>query len=353
FKSFKDVLADLISYVGESKKITDFNVGSVTRTILEAVAAIAEEVWHSLRLFVFKFFISTSEGEWLDKRLNDLGMERNQGSKAFGLLTFGRDTPSPLSVYIPAGTIATLQADTGELSYITQQDAVLNIGDLAVDVKAEAADPGTEYNLLPDTLLKQAGIAITGIEWVKIKLIGGGADIESDEEYKSRVPDYFDSLARGTGKSIAYAAQNVTGVKSVTMRENFPDKGWFTLYIDDGSGVANEALLHSVRAVVEDYRAFTVMYIIDTAKLKMFSAQLKLFYSVGINEEAVKKSVQEDIVKYINELKMGAPLYLADLIYLAKNIEGVENVRIISPVEDVVIADDELLRTNPAEVVIE
>ncbi|GMB00227.1 baseplate J/gp47 family protein [Pelosinus sp. IPA-1] len=351
FKTFKDILTNLFEYVGENKKITDFNVGSVLRTILEAVAAVSEELWYNLQLFVSKFFLNTSSGEWLDRRLNDLGMERKAGSAAYGLITIGRDSPSPISILISAGTI--FQNETGELQYTTQADTLLNIGEVSIDVQAQAVAVGSNYNLLSGTVLKQSGIAISGIEWGKIKLMGGGEDIEDDTDFKNRVPDYFDSLSRGTASAIVYAASAVKGVESVTIKENVPSKGWFTIYIDDGSGVANQTLLQSVRAVLEDYRAFTVQYIVDTAKLADFTTHLQVITKADVNDEAVKAAVQEAIIAYVNALKMGQSVYLADLIYLARGVEGAENVRILAPTNDVMLAEDQLLRTSPEEVVIE
>ncbi|GMB00932.1 baseplate J/gp47 family protein [Pelosinus sp. IPA-1] len=351
FKKFQDILTDLFNYIGESKVVTDFNVGSVLRTILEAVAAIVEELWYKLQFFVSLFFLDSSQGEWIDRRLNDFGMERKEGSEAYGTITIGRDSPSPISILISAGTI--FQNDTGELQFITQGDARLNIGDSTVEVTAQAVDTGTDYNLASGTVLKQAGIAISGIEWAKIKIMGGGEDIESDDDYKNRVPDYFDSLSRGTAPAIKYAASTVKGVESVTLKENYPSKGWFTVYIDDGSGIANQTLLQSVRAILEDYRAFTVQYVVDTAKVLDFSAQLQITIKDDDTKlDQVKNLVQLAIVNYVNSLKMGVPLYLADLIYLARGIDGVENVRIIAPASDVIATNDQILRTTADKVVI-
>lgn len=351
FKTFQDILRDLFEFVGAGKSLTDFNVGSALRTVLEAVAAIAEEVWYNLQFFVNKFFLDTSSGDWLDRRLNDFGMTRKVGAQAYGVITIGRDSPSPISIKIQAGTI--FQNDAGDLQYTTQADAIVNIGDSSVDVDASAVDVGTQYNLLSGTILKQSGIAITGIEWGKIKLMGGGEDTEADDDFRNRVPGYFDSLSRGTAPAIKYAALSVTGVESVTMKENFPSKGWFTAYIDDGSGVANETLLQSVRAALEDYRAFTVQFVVDTAKLLYFSASLQITVKPGVSADTVKANVQATIVGYVNALKMGATIYVSDLIYLARGINGVENVRVLDPTTDVVPADDQILRTTPERIVVE
>lgn len=351
FKTFQDILKDLFENVGQGGKITDFNVGSVLRTILEAVAAIVEEVWYKLQFFVSLFFLDTSQGEWVDRRLKDFGMERKEGGRAYGLIAIGRETPSPISILISSGTI--FQDETGKLQYTTQDDVILNIGSISVDVKVEAVDAGTAYNLPTDTILKQSGIAISGIEWAKIKLMGGGEDIESDADYKNRVPEYFDSLSRGTAPAIRYAASRVSGVVSVTLKENVPSKGWFTIYIDDGSGVANNTLLQTVRAVLEDYRAFTIQYIVDTAKLTDFTTTLQVIAKTDANADSVKTAVQVAIINYVNALEMGIPVYLADLIYLARNVGGVENVRVITPTSDVIPDVDQLLRTSAERVVIQ
>ena len=94
-KSFKDILQTMFNAVVGST-LSDFNIGSVTRTVLEAVASAIEEAYMYLYKFVLKFFISTSEGEWLDRRLEDLGMTRKLGSMAFGIITIGRDAASPI-----------------------------------------------------------------------------------------------------------------------------------------------------------------------------------------------------------------------------------------------------------------
>ena len=351
FKTFQDILKDLFEYVGQGSKVTDFNIGSVLRTILEAVAAIAEEVWYKLQFFVSLFFLDTSQGEWVDRRLNDLGMERKLGATAYGSITVGRNSPSPISIFISAGTI--FQNETGELQYATQADVILNIGSHSVDVDVEAADTGTAYNLPTDTVLKQSGIAISGIEWAKIKLMGGGEDIESDEDYKNRVPEYFDSLSRGTAPAIRYAAASVSGVVSVTLKENVPSKGWFTVYIDDGSGIANETLLMTVRAVLEDYRGFTIQYVVDTAKLTEFTTTMQVITKADTNSDSVKKAVKTAIINYVNALTMATPVYLADLFFLARGVEGVENVRIVAPLGDVIPETDQLLRTSAEKVVIQ
>lgn len=53
-KSFKDILQTMFNAVVGST-LSDFNIGSVTRTVLEAVASAIEEAYMYLYKFVLKF----------------------------------------------------------------------------------------------------------------------------------------------------------------------------------------------------------------------------------------------------------------------------------------------------------
>ena len=142
-KSFKDILQTMFNAVVGST-LSDFNIGSVTRTVLEAVASAIEEAYMYLYKFVLKFFISTSEGEWLDRRLEDLGMTRKLGSMAFGIITIGRDAASPIGISIPVGTV--FEADNGA-QFATTELASLPVGGISVNVPARAVAKGSNANL--------------------------------------------------------------------------------------------------------------------------------------------------------------------------------------------------------------
>ena len=189
-KSFKDILQTMFNAVVGST-LSDFNIGSVTRTVLEAVASAIEEAYMYLYKFVLKFFISTSEGEWLDRRLEDLGMTRKLGSMAFGIITIGRDAASPIGISIPIGTV--FEAENGA-QFATTELATLPVGGISVNVSARAVAKGSNANLAAGTALKQIGVAISGIDWAKVVEMTGGMDDETDDDYRNRVPAYFESF---------------------------------------------------------------------------------------------------------------------------------------------------------------
>lgn len=212
FKDFKSLLSGLISYVGE-RGLSDFNPGSIIRTILEAAAAMMEECYYLLSLLQPRFWVRTSTGEWLDRRAEDFGKTRKEGDFAEGTVLAGRDEPSPIGIKIPAGTIFKLES----LQFLTLEDGVINVGETVVELKVQAQEIGSDFNLPEGTLLYQTGIAISGLEWIKVKKIEGGADIESDEEFRERLLTWLRNPGTSGNiadyKNWAMDIEGVTGVR--------------------------------------------------------------------------------------------------------------------------------------------
>jgi len=73
--------------------ITDVNPGSVSRTIVEAIAREIEFLYEQLNEVYDSAFIDTAGGRSLDLVVSMLGISRKPAQKAQGFVTFGRNTP--------------------------------------------------------------------------------------------------------------------------------------------------------------------------------------------------------------------------------------------------------------------
>lgn len=338
-KNFADILKKMFDSLSGSQ-LTDFNIGSVTRTMAEAAASAIEELYYYLSRFIQMFFISTSTGEWLDKRLGDLGMSRIRGNKAFGTIIIGRDTASPIGISIPAGT--TFEDKQG-MRFITLEDGAIPVGHETVEVRVQAVEIGTKGNLEPDDKLVQVGIAISGVEWAKVVTMNGGSDDETDEAFRARVKPYLQSLGRATEDAIKYAIQTIDGVKGVTLKPNHPSKGWFTVYLDSGT---SEELLAEVRRKVDEYRGFTINFTVEKVKRVDVNLTMAVYVLPGNDAIIVKNAVAEALTDYINQLEMGEKLYISALIQTAMNVAGVENVKLTAPAADVEVAENAILKAG-------
>lgn len=342
-KQFADILKTMFDRL-QGSELTDFNIGSVIRTMAEAAASAIEELYYYLSKFVMMFFISTSTGEWLDKRLGDLGMSRILGNKAFGTLIIGRDTPSPIGISIPAGTVFENAKGT---QFVTLEEGRIPVNFSTVEVRAEAAEKGSAGNLEANDKLSQVGIAVSGVEWAKVITMNGGSDDESDADFRARVKPYLQSLGRATEDAIKYAIQTINGVSGVTLRPNYPEKGWFTVYLDSGT---SDSLLSEVRRRIDEYRGFTINFVVEKVQRVGVNVAMRVFVLADNDEILVKKAVELAVTDYINSLEMGEPLYTSGLVQTAMNTAGVENVKLTAPLADVAPAENAILKADVVDI---
>lgn len=87
-RSFTTILADSIAYVQTRSNVSDFTVGSVARTILEAAALEDDEQYFQMVQLLDLFSYTTAAGEDLDRRLADFNISREPAKSAFGRVSF-------------------------------------------------------------------------------------------------------------------------------------------------------------------------------------------------------------------------------------------------------------------------
>lgn len=87
-RSFTTILTDSIAYVQARSTVTDFTVGSVVRTILEAAALEDDEQYFQMVQLLDLFSYTTAAGEDLDRRLADFNISREPALTAFGRVSF-------------------------------------------------------------------------------------------------------------------------------------------------------------------------------------------------------------------------------------------------------------------------
>lgn len=81
-RTFEQILDDMIAYVQANTIVSDFTVGSVARTILEAAALEDDEQYFQMVQLLDAFRISTSRGADLDRRLAEFGIARRAPTTA-------------------------------------------------------------------------------------------------------------------------------------------------------------------------------------------------------------------------------------------------------------------------------
>lgn len=87
-RTFEQILTDMIAYVQARTELSDFQVGSVIRTILEASALEDDEQYFQMVQLLDAFSLSTASGDDLDRRMADYGIPREKSKRAFGSVRF-------------------------------------------------------------------------------------------------------------------------------------------------------------------------------------------------------------------------------------------------------------------------
>jgi uncharacterized phage protein gp47/JayE len=87
-RSFTTILTDMIAYVQTRSNVSDFNPGSVVRTVLEAAALEDDEQYFQMVQILDLFSYTTAAGEDLDRRLADFNIFREPSKSSFGRVAF-------------------------------------------------------------------------------------------------------------------------------------------------------------------------------------------------------------------------------------------------------------------------
>ena len=86
-RQFSQILDDMVNFVQANTRITDFSIGSVIRTILEASALEDDEQYFQMVQLLDLFNIRTSTGTDLDGRVAEYNIIRTQPTSSSGKLT--------------------------------------------------------------------------------------------------------------------------------------------------------------------------------------------------------------------------------------------------------------------------
>ena len=118
-RTTEEILNDSINYVHFNTNLTDFNVGSVIRTILEAFAYEDAEQYAQMLQIINSFFLKNTFGQDLDERAAAYDLVRLPSSSSLGDVIF-LDTELPrtfLTANVLAGDPTIAVNDAAELQF--------------------------------------------------------------------------------------------------------------------------------------------------------------------------------------------------------------------------------------------
>jgi uncharacterized phage protein gp47/JayE len=219
-KKFNQVFEDMRQ---RTAVLTDFEVGSVARTVYESFAYEIALLYEKMRLVYLSAYVDTAEGQQLDMVVAILGIKRGEPEFAEGTITFERDIGQQ-DIEVPWGTlVATPETPTTPKKvYQTIENKLFPKEQTSLEVKIQAVNRG-EAQVTPAETLTVLPRPIPGIKAVSNSnpTRFTGKRRETDEELRERAKNTLISSGKATILSLENALLSLPGVKDVKVRENF------------------------------------------------------------------------------------------------------------------------------------
>lgn len=285
-------------------------------------------------------FPQTATGESLDYHAQMRGLERQQGSKSEGIVTFYIESPVETDLSIPAGTVCYTNYGT---RFLTTEDKTLPSGSTSVDVPCQCETEGESGNVGANTIAFMAvkPVGISGC--INSDEFTGGRDPESDESLRDRVVRSYKTLPNGANE--AYYEKEVLQIDGVAAVKVLPKNrglGTVDIIVASDSGIPDEELLEKVQSVLDSKREICVDVSVKapTSVNVEFAASIKT--EDGYQYDTVAAEAENKIRDHFGGKLLGKTVLIAELADILYSVEGVYNYVISAPASDTVPGDTEL-----------
>ena len=335
----EQIRRDMVTYTtSNSNQITDFNEGSNIRVMYDSISSVIEDIYFEVLL------------NWVsDLRTalqTSLGFARKVGVRASGNVVFSAVTATSSDINIPIGTIVETSDGT---RYATTEAGIISAGQTTsgnVPIRAESVGISGNVGAGEVTVLVSSIAGVLSVN--NAGAITGGVDVESDEDYNNRFGVYIRGLTRSTNSGITAGVLSVSGVSNtLVFNESVP--GHVTIFIADNNGIADQALISSVRTLIEGdgsasnpgYRPAGILFNYRSTVVVDINLNITAYYTPGSDSSMgseLRTRVNTVVDSYINSLDIGVDVVLSQIKRAILNsIQEIVDLTINSPDDNVII----------------
>lgn len=314
-------------YLPEDKSrspLSDINVGSVTRTLSEAIGREIATVYQQINQAYLAAFIDTAKGKSLDLVVAILGVCRLTKEYAEGDATFFRKQAIDGNITVPAG--AALRTAKGVV-FETTQFRTLQRGQVRIDVPIRAAESFKgEAGRVEAGEITTLAQPIAGIDRVSnLEATTLGANDESDDDLRNRARAALRGLGKGTPLALERAVIEARANLGEIWEPNSPPAnqtppGAIKLIVE-----SEPERFTSVQTVIAETRAAGVQTTL-LARYIYFEPKIDVQITPGL-PAAGQRKIQDAIIAalqaYVDGLSSGEP---AEGQQLLKAIHDVDDV---------------------------
>lgn len=339
-KNFSDIFGSMLADTRRRiPDLTDFEEGSVVRSLYESFAYELALLYEQLDLVYQAGFVDTAEGAHLDRVVAVLGIKRNEPDFATGVVTFNRDKGLNEELVIPIGTLVTTVENKNQeppkKAYLTSEEGRIPAGQTAVDVRIQAEARGKQMVADAETVIVMP-LPVPGVKSIinrkPVRFLG--RERETDDELRQRAKQALLASGRASVTAIETALLSMPGVRGVRVKEDFPKEGEppanarlgaIEIYVDG----LNERNALQLRERLDQVRAAGVYVVLKPAIAIQLEAVLQIAVDprIGMDERLrLETEVATAVAALINDLGMGQPLLFTQLNNAVLKVSGVKDI---------------------------
>jgi uncharacterized phage protein gp47/JayE len=350
-KDFASIAASLINMMSATQnKVTDFNVGSIVRTMLEAIAAELDELYQQMLNGLLQ---AIPVAVYNSFTFPALIARPSSGVVQVLIATQTTDT------LIASGTLFTA-ASNGN-TYASSGDVTILAGATSSLVPVVATVSGSASNLGATTAFTLSPAPSGFVSASNPNAYINGTDDETAAAQLIRFNGYISTLQRGTNAAIVYGAKTSTvtdsagnvieQVASAVVVEPYLTNTSLPIssiycYIHNGVGSTSSALVAQTQAVINGYTAADgvtlvpgwksagVVCTVAAATEQPITVTGNLTAAAGYVEATLIAQAVSVVSAYLLAIPAGAPAIFALIETLVMTIPGVANFVISAPTAD-------------------
>lgn len=294
-------------------------------------------VWQLAEKVYFNDFVSTSEGVSLDRLSKRIGLSRNRARQSEGEVTFVGDEDTIIEEGFRVSTPDGIEFETIEEVTIPVS------GEVNVEIISLLL--GENTNVAAGRITEIVN-PIAGLDSVTNAVAtAGGADVETDAEFRLRYERSINRIGSSTSASIESTILSVDGVTDARVRENdnitvvggLPAKSIAPIVAGGTDSDVALAILETKAGGIESFGDTTIT--IEDSRGVEFSigftrpAQILIDISITLTTDANypgdgNEQIEDAITEYINSLGIGQDVIYTKLVSFCHVVNGVLDVNL-------------------------
>lgn len=334
-KSLREIMQGMTSWISaRTTEITDFNPGSVVRTLLEALSLQLEEVYYSM----WKNFLWAVENAVFEA----FGFTKKLEVKATTDMTIEFRNVLEFNYTIPKGT--KFVKSSGDIYYLSTSNVIVLAGAIQATVPVECSKGGVIGNCDSRAITSMITQNNLVLQVYNEEAVINGVEAESKAERKERFTQYLQSLSKGTEDAIIYGALKIDGV--VGAWADSSEIGVVKLYVHGPSGSQlSEVKIAEIKESIVNYKSAGVEVVILPVRQVAIPLNVVVTIKEGYDILTYQELVSSATDSYFMNFTVSKNFHISELIKYYMNLDttAILYVTVINPVADIFVSGQDLI----------